>query len=71
MLDFCRFEIEGDIESNVKKNIFAKEYIDFQAQRYFLNQIKIIPQKLHLQRPTVYRINGNSKEISIDFSSLR
>ena len=27
MLDFCRVKIEGDIESNVKEIIIAKEYI--------------------------------------------
>ena len=72
MLDFRRMKIEGDIESNVKNKLLQKSiFINFQAQKYYLSQMKITLQKLLPQRPTIYQMNWNSIEISIDFSGLR
>ena len=66
MLDFCRLKIEGDIESNVKNIIVAKEYI----YRF----PKILPQSnqnnsAEIAPPETYHI-PNELKFNRDFNRL-
>ena len=68
MLDFCRLKIEGDIESNVKNIIVAKEYI------YRFSSPKILPQSnqnssAEIAPPETYHI-PNELKFNRDFNRL-